>query len=189
MPPSPIIITMSKIFWVGFLVVFYILFVSVGNQPNSTITIDENCLPWRDIITEEFYLIANGTCLSDMDETIHFICPLNNSDVFLGRILVGNLYPEGYIILNSPDRNTIAHEYAHAWQFFCARERFNVSDNWTTEGVAGLYADTREYNPIFAKENEDWLRRGLTHEEKVSLVNVIFSSENFVSAEWLWGLR
>lgn len=150
---------------------------------DSLVTINPNCLPYQQTITEEFYALTDRTCLANLSKPIYIICPLNESEDFAGKSMNGDEVV--YIIINNASQNTFAHELNHAWQFICGESRFDFCDNWTMEGIAALYGDVREYNPCYCKEEEDWLREGLNHSQKEELMETIFAYDGVIDREWL----
>lgn len=149
----------------------------------TTVRIDKSCVPYSQTITEEFYLIADGTCLITTNSHITITCPLDTKSEYLGRTIFHN--GEITIILNEFSKNLVSHELVHAWQFLCKQGEMDIADNRTVEGIAGLRADLSENNPDFKKEEEDWLRRGLTPSQKRELVDEIFETTEYIDYEWL----
>lgn len=175
----------SDLLALGVIVGIFLTVIYGGDleKGTATVRIDPSCVPYSKTITEEFYLIAEGTCLSTTSSHITITCPLDTNSSYLGRAFLYD--SQVTIILNDFNRNLISHELTHAWQFLCKMSQIDFADNWTIEGIAGLRADLSEDNPIFKKYEEDWLRLGLTPSQKRELVDEIFTTNLYIDYGWL----
>jgi hypothetical protein len=124
------------------------------------------------MINEELdFLSSKNACFAGVRDSIRFNC-LSNGKV--GGYARGQ---EVYLILQ--DRNTVAHELFHVFQYFCLS--VNESDVFVVEGTASLYAESREhwFLPIGHSYplGSDWLMVGLSQAEKDYALSLMLSGD------------
>jgi hypothetical protein len=124
------------------------------------------------LIGEELdFLSSKNTCFAELRKDISFSCLSN------GKVSGYARGKEVYLILQ--DRNTVAHELFHVFQYGCLS--VNESDVFVVEGTASLYAESRE--PWFLPLGHSyplgsgWLMEGLNQSEKDYALSLMLSGD------------